>query len=112
MSETLNYASNSAAEKARKDGYYKGRSDAVKQQYWIMVNQQRSAEQANQDIALYEIPIPEQEIDGVMIQPTTRVLRSRSRLMMKPRRYILALISMQIVDSAGVSSTNPTLSGS
>ena len=74
VSETLNYASNSAAEKARKDGYYKGRSDAVKQQYWIMVNQQRSAQQANQDIALYEIPIPEQEIDGV-IQPTTRVLR-------------------------------------
>lgn len=62
--------------KAFGTGYDKGRSDAVKEQYWIQQNfqQTRSAAPAA-PITLYPIPIPEQEIDGVKLQPTTRVLR-------------------------------------
>lgn len=55
-------------------GYDKGRSDSAKQQYWIMVNQQKAGDQPDQDVTLYEIPLPEQVIDGVTLEPTTRVL--------------------------------------
>jgi hypothetical protein len=74
VSEGLHYAARKQSEKAYITGYEKGRSDAVKQQYWIMVRQQRT--QANDpSIRFYEIPLPEQTIDGVIFQPTTKYLR-------------------------------------
>src|SRR5256885_5051540 len=39
LGETLNYANDNHAKKAYAQGFDKGRSDAVKQQYWVMVNQ-------------------------------------------------------------------------
>jgi hypothetical protein len=75
LSETLNYASDSRAKKAALEGYNKGRSDAVKQQYWIMENQQRAALNITEEISLYDIPLPEQEIDGVILNPRTATLR-------------------------------------
>ena len=42
VSEGLHYAAKSESEKAYVNGYEKGRSDAVKQQYWILVNQQKN----------------------------------------------------------------------
>src|SRR5438067_1032368 len=45
-SEALNYIADSATENARLDGYNKGRSDAVKQQYWMMVNEHQAAGEA------------------------------------------------------------------
>ncbi len=75
LGETLNYANQNAANKARVEGYNKGRSDAVKQQYWVQVNQQKAAEgRTDERTTLFEIPLPEQEIDGAILQPTSRVL--------------------------------------
>ena len=73
--EALNFAGDSSAKKAFAKGFDKGRSDAVKQQYWVMVNQQKTAEGSDQHISLYDIPVPEQQIDGVILKPTTKILR-------------------------------------
>ena len=67
----------SAAEAtAYKTGYDRGRSDTVKHLYWAQQNLHDPLRaQAEDQVALYPIPIPEQEIDGVVQQPTTRILR-------------------------------------
>jgi hypothetical protein len=76
LSEGLHYASKKQSERAYLNGYEKGRSDAVKQQYWILVNQQKSKGlEAEGSVRLYEIPLPEQRIDGVILKPTTKYLR-------------------------------------
>ena len=76
ISEGLHYASRKQAEKAFTTGYEKGRSDAVKQQYWILVNlQKEKAELNDEDVRYYEIPVPEQTIDGAILNPTTKLLR-------------------------------------
>jgi ADP-ribosylglycohydrolase len=76
VSEGLHYASRRQAEKAYTIGYEKGRSDAVKQQYWILINQQKEkAEQNQENVRYYEIPVPEQTIDGAILNPTTKLLR-------------------------------------
>ena len=77
LGEALNYGKDSRSKKAYAEGFDKGRSDAVKQQYWVMVNQQKGAEgKANdENISLFDLPLPEQRIDGVLLKPTTKVLR-------------------------------------
>jgi hypothetical protein len=76
VSEGLHYASQKHAESAYTTGYEKGRSDAVKQQYWILVNQQKEKSEQNQEnVRYYEIPVPEQTIDGTILNPTTKLLR-------------------------------------
>lgn len=77
LGEALNYANDNRAKKAYAEGFNKGRSDAVKQQYWVMVNQQKAEEGKafDENISLFEIPVPEQRIDGVILKPTTKVLR-------------------------------------
>jgi hypothetical protein len=75
VSEGLHYASKKQSEKAYANGYEKGRSDAVKQQYWVLVNQQKAKAEEQNNVRLYEIPIPEQKIDGVILKPTTKYLR-------------------------------------
>jgi ADP-ribosylglycohydrolase len=74
VSEGLHYAARKQADKAYVSGYDKGRSDAVKQQYWLYVSLQRSRNRPDQ-VRVYEIQIPEQQIDGVIFKPTTRQLR-------------------------------------
>jgi hypothetical protein len=76
ISEGLHYASQRQAAKAYALGYEKGRSDAVKQQYWILVQQQKEkADQPQENVRYYEIPVPEQTVDGVILKPTTKLLR-------------------------------------
>ena len=77
LGETLNYANDNHAKKAYAEGFDKGRSDAVKQQYWVMINQQKAEEgkEFDENISLFEIPVPEQRIDGVILKPTTKILR-------------------------------------
>jgi len=76
VSEGLHYASQKQAENSYNTGYQKGRSDAVKQQYWILINQQKEKAQQNQEnVRYYEIPVPEQTIDGAILNPTTKLLR-------------------------------------
>jgi len=76
LSEGLHFASKKQSEKAYANGYEKGRSDAVKQQYWVPINQQKPKPgEADSNVRLYEIPVPEQKIDGVILKPTTKYLR-------------------------------------
>ena len=74
LSEGLHYAASKEAQKAYQTGYDKGRSDAVKQQYWLYVDMQRARNRTDR-VRLYEVRLPEQEIDGVTFKPTTKYLR-------------------------------------
>ena len=75
--EILNHAVEGGAQKARTEGYDQGRSDAVKQQYWVLVNQQRAeaGEDSNENVSLFEIPVPERTVDGAILKSTTKILR-------------------------------------
>ncbi len=75
LSEGAYYLAGKASDKAYVTGYEKGRSDAVKQQYWILVHQQQQQKTLPENISLYAIPIPEQTIDGTILNPTTKYLR-------------------------------------
>jgi len=74
LSEGLHYGARKQSEKAYAAGYDKGRSDAVKQQYWLYVALQHKRNQAGA-VRLYPVQLPEQRIDGVTFQPTTKYLR-------------------------------------
>ncbi len=75
FSEGLHYLAKTQTEKAYANGYDLGRSDAVKQQYWLYVSLQQSANNHHDHVRLYEVHLPEQIIDGVIFQPTTQFLR-------------------------------------
>lgn len=75
LSEGGFYLANLKATNTYTAGYEKGRSDAAKQQYWILVNQQRQRNAPSDNVSLYAIPVPEQRIDGVILNPTTKYLR-------------------------------------
>ena len=74
VSEGLHYAARKQSEKAYAAGYDKGKSDAVKQQYWLSVSLQRQRNQVA-NVRLYPVQLPEQRLDGVMFQPSTKLLR-------------------------------------
>jgi hypothetical protein len=74
LSEGLHYAAKKQSNQAYAAGYDKGKSDAVKQQYWLYVSMQRRSDQAG-NVRLYPVQLPEQRIDGVTFQPTTKLLR-------------------------------------
>ncbi len=74
LGEGLHYAAKSQAAKAYASGYDQGRSDAVKQQYWLYVSMQRRRGQTG-TVRLYPVHLPEQRIDGVTFEPTTKYLR-------------------------------------
>ena len=73
LSEGLHFAAKQQAEKAFAAGYDKGKSDAVKQQYWLYVAMQKQRNEVG-SIRLYPVQLPEQRIDGVMFQPSTKLL--------------------------------------
>ena len=73
-SEGLHYAARKQADKAYQAGYDKGRSDAVKQQYWLYVDLQKSRG-SERGVRLHEVRLPEQRIDGVIFKPTIKYLR-------------------------------------
>jgi hypothetical protein len=75
LSEGAFYLANQQATNAYLAGYQKGRSDAVKQQYWIQVQQQQTQQTPPENVSLYAIPVPQQTIDGVILNPTTTYLR-------------------------------------
>ena len=74
VSETLHYAAKKQAEKAYASGYDKGKIDAVTQQYWLYVSMQKQRNQVS-SVRLYPVQLPEQRIDGVTFQPSTKLLR-------------------------------------
>ena len=75
LSEGGFYLAGKASDNAYTTGYEKGRSDAVRQQYWIQVHQQQQQGTLPENVSLYAIPIPEQNIDGAILNPTTKYLR-------------------------------------
>jgi len=74
VSEGANYLVKKESDKSFNNGYEKGKSDAVKQQYWLYVSMQRQRNQ-NGNVRLYPVQLPEQRIDGVTFQPSTKYLR-------------------------------------
>lgn len=74
LSEGLHYLAGKEAQKAYATGYDKGKSDAVKQQYWLYVSQQRGRN-GTENVRLYPVLLPEQRLDGVTFQATTKLLR-------------------------------------
>ena len=74
LSEGLHYAAKKQSEKAYVTSYEKGRSDAVKQQYWLYVSMQKQRNQVA-NVRLYPVKLPEQRIDGVTFKPSTKFLR-------------------------------------
>ena len=74
LSETLHFAAKKQSDKAYATGYDKGKSDAVKQQYWLYVAMQQQRNQVA-NVRLYPVKLPEQRIDGVTFQPSTKLLR-------------------------------------
>ena len=48
--------------------------DAEKQQYWLYVSMQKQRNQVS-SVRLYPVQLPEQRIDGVTFQPSTKLLR-------------------------------------
>jgi hypothetical protein len=74
VSEGLHYAASKETARAYQSGYDKGRSDAVKQQYWLYVDMQRASARPDH-VRLYEVHLPEQTVDGVIFKPTTQYLR-------------------------------------
>jgi ADP-ribosylglycohydrolase len=75
LGEGLHSANDKLNEQSYTTGYDKGRSDAVKQQYWLYVSMQQSKANNEGHVRLYEVHLPEQVIDGVIFKPTTEFLR-------------------------------------
>lgn len=75
LGETLHYANGKLEAQSYQTGYDKGRSDAVKQQYWLYVSLQQNKGGSAGHVRLYPVNLPEQVIDGVIFQPTTQYLR-------------------------------------
>jgi hypothetical protein len=47
----------------------------VKQQYWLYVAMQQQRRNQVANVRLYPVKLPEQRIDGVTFQPSTKFLR-------------------------------------
>jgi hypothetical protein len=75
VSEGLGYVERKEQNTSYQNGYEKGRSDAVKQEYWILVSQQKNPSGQSDGVRYYEIQIPEQTIDGTILEPTTKYIR-------------------------------------
>jgi ADP-ribosylglycohydrolase len=75
LGEGLHAANGKLNDASYQTGYDKGRSDAVKQQYWLYVSMQQAKAGDNGHVRLYEVHLPEQVIDGVIFQPTTQFIR-------------------------------------
>jgi len=58
-----------------KTGYYLGRSDAVKQQYWMVQNLQKQPKAPQQKVTGIPITIPGQTTNGVTTVPHTETVR-------------------------------------
>ena len=75
VGEGVHLANNRLNGQSYQTGYDKGRSDAVKQQYWLFVALQQAKTGDAGRVRLYQVHLPEQVIDGVIFKPTTQNLR-------------------------------------
>ena len=57
------------------DGYNKGRSDAIKELYWVKRDAERPSSESNVQRRYYEVPVPEHiTTDGVLVEPRKVVI--------------------------------------
>ncbi len=57
------------------DGYNKGRSDAIKELYWVKRDAERPTEDSSIQRRYYEVPVPEHvTTDGVLVEPRKVVI--------------------------------------
>jgi len=57
------------------DGYNKGRSDAIKDLYWVKRDAERPANEGSVQRRYYEVPVPEHiTTDGVLVEPRKVVI--------------------------------------
>lgn len=76
LGEALHKAQDRKVKQSFTEGYDKGRSDAVKQQYWLLVDQQKPAGGYEPDVSLFHLPLPGSGPDGALFHPgSTRTLR-------------------------------------
>ena len=76
VSKTVQSSRERALLEAQKHGYERGLNQAVKQQYWIIQNQQKSTSpQEARDSRLLPVVIPETKINGVTINAHVEFLR-------------------------------------
>lgn len=76
LGETLQAGSTRANEKSYAAGYEKGRSDTTKQHYQSLIEQQRQpADNTDETVSLFEVPLPEREVGGAILRPGTKTLR-------------------------------------
>jgi predicted small secreted protein len=65
-----------AITEAEQRGYDRAMNQAVKQQYWIIQNQQRSFETNQSDsVRLVPVQLPETTVNGVILNPSVEYLR-------------------------------------
>lgn len=64
-----------AKEAARTEGYQKGRSDAVKQQYWIIQSQQKETPKESPRTSYVPITTGGVDANGIKTVPTTQYIR-------------------------------------
>jgi hypothetical protein len=76
-SEALQFVADHKTRDAFNAGFDKGRSDTAKNQYWIMVNHQKSAigDGTGEAFSVHEINLPERFEDGSWRTPSRRQLR-------------------------------------
>lgn len=76
VGEAFNHAQDKHTQKSYTEGYDQGRCDAVKQQYWLLVDRQRADADPLGDTGLFDFPLPERMPDGTLFHPgSTRTLR-------------------------------------
>lgn len=57
------------------DGYNKGRSDAIKELYWVKRDAERPSDDSSVQRRYYEVPVPEHvTTDGVLVEPRKVVI--------------------------------------
>ena len=74
LNEGVQHSNKKKTKQIYKIGYDKGRSDAVKQQYWMMVKAQ-SQDVSTTDFTFYNIPVPTHEAEGASLLPSLQTLR-------------------------------------
>ncbi|MGE3311206.1 MAG: hypothetical protein AB7O66_14655 [Limisphaerales bacterium] len=74
ISEGLQALKRKREREAYLEGYTRGRGDSVKSLYWQLVDHQRTREPATSH-RLIPVTIPEHVEDGVLVKPSTRILR-------------------------------------
>lgn len=77
VSAALQAGSSAAQQKSYVAGYEKGQSDTAKRQFQALNDRQRLSPQSDEaaHLRLFEVPLPERQINGVTFAPATATLR-------------------------------------